>query len=265
MQTIKTWAEISAMTDADKMLLYRQAVKLSEAVNDAKDEEKKSVHTSAKAVAALKRLRRERLDKHAITPDTTEEKWFEMNGGIPSGKIRAAGEFFNHACLTLGKGGVPLLKEEDFDKATAEWLYKSNTIVKLAMKKHGDKWTTSDETLDLVNLLADRPGDTLKKLNAMIAKAKGVPEATAAKPAADAPALTIERAIAFLRAAIKDAAQMDAVRAETLYRAYLDMDDDWSNSGIPEETFGKWQERHMAGIAPGMEIKTGKTPAPAAA
>lgn len=257
---ILAFAEITSMPDGDQMALYKSMAALRTEVKEAQTEEKRHVKTAAKATAAMKRLYTKRLNSRDIPPDTSEKDFFSQNGGDVSARVRACAALFNALVLTLDALGNPLLKEEYFDAAADDWLEKGNAIIQASMKVSKDAWKTCDDVLDLVNALS-KPGDALKAIKAIRSRQKGEDKEAAAPKAKDAPALTIGRAIEFLKAAIKDAAKLDAVEAERLYRACIEMGDAWAGAGIPDDTILAWQTRHDAGIAPGMEIKTDKTPA----
>jgi hypothetical protein len=258
-----TFAELASMPLGDLATHLKKIVRVDSAIAKAKEAFTSSLQFNAKCVAALKRAYVERLNKREIPPDTTFKKYFEQNaGGTLPGRVEALAALFNALVLTLDANGKPLLSEEHFDAAAVDWLEKANAIVKHAMKQHGEAWKGSDDVLDVINALS-KPGDALKKLKEIRKRQMGAKDT---EENGEPVALTVGRAIEFLKAAIKDASKLPEKDAYALFCDTIKLGDAWEESGYSEVTLNAWMEKFekavKAGVSPNIEIITQPTPEP---
>lgn len=262
-----TFAELTAMKLGDLCTHLKKIVRIDTAITKAKEAFTSTLHFHGKCVAALKRLYVERLNAREIPPDTTFKKFFEQNaGGSLPGRVEALASLFNALVLTLDKNGKPLLSEENFDAAAIDWLEKANPIVKDAMKAHGENWKQSPEVQEVLGALSS-PGDALKKIKEIRKRQKGQ-EGEETPAAGEAVPLTLDRAFAFIEAAIIGAKSLSDEEGYSLYARSLCLTDAWAKSGIPDDTLNAWVAKHDArpkGVAPHVEIVNhDDEPAPAA-
>lgn len=260
-----TFADLTALPVGDPATYLKRIVSVDEAVTKAKTVFTQSLQFHAKCVAALKRAYVDRLNKREIPPDTTFKAYFEQNAGGPlPGRVEALASLFNALVLTVDANGKPLLSEENFDAAAVDWLEKANAIVKTAMKEKGDAWKTSDEVLDLVNALS-KPGDAHKKIKDIRKRQKGTE--TAEDGETTAVALTVGRAIEFLKAAIQDAKKLPEKDGYELFCDTVALSDTWAESGLPDPTLNTWMAKYdkaaQKGLNPKIELidKPAETPA----
>lgn len=251
-ETTLTFAELTKLASAD---LYKQAafaVKVSKAVETAKDRFDETLQFSAKVVAAMKRRYQAQINAREIPPDMSFKKYFEQNaGGVCPARIEALAALFNALVLTVDKNGKPLLAEEIFDEAAVDWLEKANAIIKAAQKEHGENWKGCDDVLDTINALS-KPGNAAKKLAEIRKRQKGESKSSDGESVTMTPELAAE----YFMAAIKKAGEMPADRAANLYHLTVKLNDAWVESGIDDDTLNRWANNINNGVAPEMEVVT---------
>ncbi|HEV2327646.1 MAG TPA: hypothetical protein VGY56_02530 [Verrucomicrobiae bacterium] len=251
-ETTLTFAELAKMASADLFKQAAFAVKVSKAVETAKDRFDETLQFSAKVVAAMKRRYQAQINAREIPPDTSFKKYFEQNaGGVCPARIEALAALFNALVLTVDKNGKPLLAEEIFDEAAVDWLEKANAIIKAAQKEHGENWKGCDDVLDTINALS-KPGNAAKKLNEIRKRQKGESKSSDG----DSVTMTPELAAEYVIAAIKKAGEMPADKAANLFKLTFAIGDTWAESGVDTDTLNQWSENIRRGVAPEMEVIT---------
>lgn len=270
-----TFAEMTALVAGELYGLAKTVVSPFTKLDKTKTEISEKIQFFGKVVAAMKRLYQEEYNAGKLPKDMPFKKgktgkrlgYFDMHaGGELPPRVEALAELFN--TLVLGIGGKALISEEDYDLCTAAWLEAANPIINEAMKQHGDNWKGCDDVLDVVNILTKRPSDGLNKLKAIRKRQKGDTETAGEGEGAEAGetssvALTVGRAVEFLKAAIKDAQANEA--GYDLFCAIMDLGD-----AVAENPNGNaWSERYQqaaeAGVAQHVEIKSAEPAEMAAA
>jgi hypothetical protein len=278
-----TFAELTALPPAELFALGSAIPKYNKAIVKAEETFENSLHVSAKTVAALKRLYTEQQNAKLIAPDlafsskkANKAGFFQQNckGELP-GRVDALSALFNQLVLTLDANGKPLLAEEFFDGAKVDWLEKANAIVSAAAKKHGDPaWKGCDDVLDTINALSGKPfliGETAATLKEIRKRQKDTEAKTGAGEGAEGEdaenaksketvPLTLEVAVAFIKAQFSAAADVPKDRQVELCVALYEMNDAWGNNDMTENRHNELdnQIRHARehGINPQIEVVT---------
>jgi hypothetical protein len=260
-----TFAEIQALSPAERYKLMQAGVKLGKKVEETRDEYRTVTPWYAKVVAALKRDHARALDAKTIAADTPFKKFFSQNcGGELPGRLETLSAFFNTMCMVEGDNGKPLLSEEFYDVASVNSLEIANKCVNFA-KAHcpeGQDWRGMNDTLDVINALS-KPGDATKKLKEIRARQEPKPGATEGNE--NAIVLTPESAIEFLLGWIKGASKQPADKAATVFAGTLKLGDAWQACGIADETLNQWATNVANNVAPEIKVITQQEPAAAAA
>src|SRR5262245_28064794 len=218
-----TFAELMAKPIAEIAPFLVDTVKTFGTINSAKEKFTGMIQFSAKVVASFERRYTERLNAQDIPANTAFKEYLKQNaGGEVPGRVLALANLFNTLVLTLDKNGKPMLPEEFFDAAKVDWLEKANAIIAAARKEHGDNWKTCDEVLDVVNALS-KPGDAAKVLKEIRKRQKG--EDVETQDTDTTPTLTVGRAVEFLIATIKNAANMPESQAAELFADTVRLND----------------------------------------
>lgn len=269
-----TFAEMTAL--GEKLhAIAKTVVSPFSKLDKTKTEISEKIQYFGKVVAAMKRLYQEEYNAGKLPKDMPFKKakngkrpgYFDMHaGGELPGRVEQLAELFN--TLVLGIGGKSLISEEDYDLCTAAWLEAANPIINEAMKQHGDNWKGCDDVLDVVNILTKRPSDGLKKLKEIRKRQKGEAETGAGEGEENAGAgdgqvvaLTVGRAVEFLKAAIQGAGNLPTEDAGNLYADIMSLGDAWAESGVDEATQERWAQNIASGVHPNIVVKS----APAAA
>ncbi len=211
---------------------------------------------AAKYVAALKAHHASGLDSGEIPPGTAFKAWYKANvGGNLPGRLESMAALFNRLVLTMGDDGKPLMPETNYDLQSNNALEKANAEVSAALKKYGDAWKASPEIQQLLDIL-NGPGDAAKRIDDLRKVRKGARDET---PSADAPALTVNLAVAFLESAIRSA-QPDADGKALFYKT-VNLGNLWADSAIPEETLNQWGDDFDSGVAAHLTVLKPETPA----
>jgi len=257
-----TFAEIAALSPAERYALMSDGVKLGKKVEETRDTYRKVTPWYAKLVAALKRDHARFKDEKAIPADQTFKQFYAKNcGGDLPGRLETLASFFNSMCLVEDGKGNPLLAETNYDAASVNSLEIANKCLSHAKQKHGDQWRGCDDTLDVINALST-PGDATAKLKEIRKRQNGGQEKDGGE---NAVTLTPETAIEYLVAWIKTAGDQPEEKSAAIFGGTLAIGDAWAASGIPDETLNRWTVNLSNGVAPHLEIKTGKKPEPVAA
>ncbi len=258
-----TFTELVKLAPADLFGYAKDTIKLKKAVATATDKFKENLKFSAKVVAAMKRYYTEQVNARNIPGDTAFKDYFEQNaGGTVPGRIEALSALFNSLVET------GLLKEEHYDCAAVDWLEKANAIVADARKKHGDKWKSCDDVLDVINALS-KPGDALKVLKDIRKRQKDEAAIAEGKAAAGEPAetktrestpLTLEVAVAFITASFGAAGNATKARQLELCAALYEMNDAWEQNDLTvnrkDELDAQIRKAQALGVDPTIEIIT---------
>ncbi len=258
--TILAYAALTAMKAADLFDRLSDKVKVSKAIETAKEKFVDNLKEFAKEIAAAKRLYTERIEDKSIPGDTSFKKYFKDNtkGELPP-RAEALASLFNALVLTLDGNGKPLLPEEYFDAAAVDWLEKASAIVNAARKKHGENWKTCDEVLDTINALS-KPGDAAKALKEIRATQKGEKKDGGGDGAKSAVAITPQLAAEYLIAAIKQAATKTAEEQYSLFVLSTQVGDSWAESGLSDDVLNAMSEQLDAanrhGVAPHIQVRT---------
>jgi len=255
-ETTLTFAELTKLAPADLFKQAALAVKVSKAVETAKDKFAETLQFSAKVVAAMKRRYQEQINTRAIPADTSFKKYFEQNaGGACPARVEALAALFNALVLTFDKNGKPLLAEDVFDAAAVDWLEKANAIIKAAQKEHGEDWKGCDDVLDTINALS-KPGNAAKKLAQIRKRQKGEPESDGD----NAVPMTPQLAAQYLIAALKTAGDQPEDKAYDLCCLVYEVNTAWAENSLSEETRNAFDKRYAEamkhGVAPHVEVIT---------
>jgi hypothetical protein len=262
-----TFAEMTALATGELHALAKTVISPFSRLQKTTTEISEKIQFFGKVVAAMKRAYQAEVNAgDKLVKDMPFKKakngkrpgYFDMHaGGELPGRVEQLAELFN--ALVLGIGGKPLITEEDYDLCTAAWLEASNPIINEAMKQHGDNWKGSDDVLDVVNILTKRPSDGLKKLKAIRKRQKGLETEEGGDGenagAGEVAALTVGRAVEFLKAAIKGAGQIKPEDAGNLYADIMSLGDAWAESGVDEATMERWANNVAHGVHPNIELK----------
>ena len=261
-----TYAEIIAMTVAERYALMADGVKLGKKVVETRDNFRAVTPQYAKVVAALKRDHRRMLDEKLIAADTTFKDYFAQNcGGALPGRLETLASFFNSMCLVDDPNGKPLLAEECYDDASVNSLEIANKCINAAKEKAQaakTDWRGDNDTLDVINALS-KPGDATKKLKEI--RKRQSPEKSETAADENAAVLTPEHAIEFLIAWIAGAADKAEEKTAAVFSGTLSIADAWGKSGIDNATLNRWSDNISKGVAPHMTVISEETLAAAAA
>lgn len=256
--TVLTFAALTAMAAADLFKLASENVKVSKAVDTAKDKFVDALKPFSKVVAAMKRLYTERVETRSITAVSFKKFWKDNAGGGVPGRAESLAGLFNTLVLTLDGNGRPLLPEEYYDDAKVAWLEQANAIVNAARKAYGDNWKGCDDVLDTINALS-KPGDAAEKLAEIRKRQKGEKESDGADTSAVA--ITPALAAQYLIAAIKEAAQKTPEEQYVLCCHFYDVENAWA--ALPEALTSALDKKYAkaleAGVAPHLEIVRAET------
>jgi len=252
-----TYAEILALTVAERYALMADGVKLGKKVAETRDNFRAVTPNFAKVVAALKRDHRKMLDDKLIAPDLTFKDFFAQNcGGALPGRLETVAAFFNSMCLVDDANGKPLLAEDCYDVASVNSLEIANKCInhaKAVAQEQKRDWRGDNDTLDVINALS-KPGDATKKLKEI--RKRQNPEKSETEKTGDenAAVLTPEHAAEFLLAWIKSAGDKAEEKSAAIFALTVKLGDAWAESGIDNETLNRWDTNIQHGVAPHLQI-----------
>lgn len=250
-----TYAEIIALTVAERYALMADGVKLGKKVAETRDNFRAVTPLYAKVVAALKRDHRRMLDDKLIAADTTFKDYFAQNcGGALPGRLETLAAFFNSMCLVDDASGKPLLAEDCYDVASVNSLEIANKCINHVKEKAQaarTDWRGDNDTLDVINALS-KPGDATKKLKGI--RRRQNPEKSETATDENAVALTPEHAIEFLLAWIKSSKDKPEEKTAAVFAGSVEIGNAWAESGIANETLDRWDANIRNGVAPHLEI-----------
>ena len=263
-----TFAEISAFKTGEIASGLGQAVTLEKRAVKNREQLKSELPAFGKYHAALEIRYTELLNAGEIVKTVSKTDWIETSAGgkIPNGVLQMSNVVAS-LILTNGVNGKPMLAEENYDNAKAEWLRDTSAIINhckaiaAEMAKDGKTvdWRGMDDVLDALNCLS-KAGDAGKKLKEIRKRQKGESAQDDAKT--EAQPLTIGRAVEFLKAAFGNAPQVDADQQKALCIAVYELNDAWATCGLPEETLNRLDAEisaaRAAGIAPTIVITHGE-------
>ena len=250
-----TYAEIQALSPAERYALMADGVKLGKRVEETRDTYKKVTPWYAKLVAALKRDHARFKDEKSIPADQTFKQFYAKNcGGDLPGRLETLAAFFNSMCLVEDGRGNPLLSETCYDAASVNSLEIANKCINHAKDKQGDNWRGCDDTLDVINALST-PGDATAKLKEIRKRQNGMEKAGDENAAP----LTPEHAIEFLVAWIKAAGEKPEEKSAAIFAGTLKISDAWAESGLSDDTLNRWADNLAKGVAPHLTVVTAET------
>ena len=248
-----TFAEIQALSPAERFAFMADGVKLGKKVEETRDTYKKVTPWYAKLVAALKRDHARFKDEKSIPADQTFKQFYAKNcGGELPGRLETLAAFFNSMCLVEDGKGNPLLSETYYDAASVNSLEIANKCINHAKEKQGDNWRGCDDTLDVINALST-PGDATAKLKEIRKRQNGEKEKSGDENAA---VLTPEHAIEFLVAWIKTAGEKPEEKSAAIFAGTLKISDAWAESGLSDDTLNRWATNIGNEVAPHLNVVT---------